>query len=137
MNIKFPNYLIMERLTDKRTAQQVRENIEKLQAKGFEVSISDLRYIKLADYENKEENAMNVNGHWYTETEIEAYVVTMEHKLATLEDKHLSECRQISEYDRENKALKELLTQVRAYYGEKESWVDLYEEKYKELMKNG
>ena len=45
----------MERLTDRRTAEQVRENIEKLQAKGFEVSISDLRYVKLAEYEDKEE----------------------------------------------------------------------------------
>lgn len=46
----------MERLTDRRTAEQVRENIEKLQAKGFEVSIGDLRYVKLAEYENAEEN---------------------------------------------------------------------------------
>lgn len=127
----------MNRLTDRRTAQQVRENIEGLQAKGFEVSISDLRYIKLADYENKEENAMNVNGHWYTETEATAYIVTLENKVKKLEDKHLSECRQISEYDIEVKALRELLSEVRNYYGQTESWVDLYEEKYKELMKNG
>ena len=127
----------MERLTDRRTAEQVRENIKGLQQKGFEVSISDLRYIKLADYENKEENAMTVNGHWYTETEATAYIVTLENKVKKLEDKHLSECRQISEYDIEVKALRELLSQVRSYYGEKESWVDLYEEKYKELMKNG
>ena len=46
----------MERLTDRRTAEQVRENIEGLQAKGFEVSIGDLRYIKLAEYENAEED---------------------------------------------------------------------------------
>lgn len=45
----------MNRLTDRRTAEQVRENIEKLQAAGFEVSISDLRYVKLAEYEDKEE----------------------------------------------------------------------------------
>jgi len=45
----------MERLTDRRTAQQVRENIEGLQAKGFEVSISDLIYVKLAEYENAAE----------------------------------------------------------------------------------
>lgn len=97
----------MDRLTDRRTAQQVRENIEKLQAKGFEVSISDLRYIKLADYENKEENAMNINGRWYTETEAQAYIITLEHKNAALEDKHLSECRQISEYDIEVRTLRE------------------------------
>lgn len=77
---------------------------------------------------------MNVNGHWYTETEAQAYIITLEHKIATLEDKHLSECRQISEYDRENKALRELLAQVRAYYGQTESWVDLYEDRYNELI---
>ena len=49
----------MNRLTDRRTAEQVRENIEKLQAKGFEVSIGDLRYVKLAEYENKEEEEEN------------------------------------------------------------------------------
>ena len=49
----------MERLTDRRTAEQVRENIEKLRAAGFEVSIGDLRYVKLAEYENKEEEEEN------------------------------------------------------------------------------
>lgn len=44
-----------DRLTDRRTAEQVRENIEKLRAAGVEVSVSDERYVKLADYENKEE----------------------------------------------------------------------------------
>lgn len=76
---------------------------------------------------------MYINGRWYTETELEAYVVTLENRLAQTEDKHLGECRQISEYDRETKALKELLTQVRSYYGQTESWVDLYEDRYKEL----
>jgi hypothetical protein len=80
---------------------------------------------------------MNINGRWYTETEAQAYIITLEHKNAVLEDKHLNECRQISEYDAENKALRELLSEVRNYYGQTESWVDLYEEKYKELMKNG
>ena len=88
----------------------------------------------IQEWLNKEENAMTVNGHWYTETEATAYIVTLENKVKKLEDKHLSECRQISEYDAENKALKELLTQVRAYYGQTESWVDLYEEKFGELI---
>ena len=77
---------------------------------------------------------MQVNGKWYTETEAQAYIITLEHKNAALEEKHLSECRQISEYDAENKALRKLLAQVRAYYGQTESWVDLYEDRYKELM---
>ena len=45
----------MERLTNKRTAQQVRDNVEKLQAKGFDVDYSLLYYIKLAEYEDNEE----------------------------------------------------------------------------------
>lgn len=44
----------MERLTDRRTAEQVRENIEKLRAAGIEPSVSDLRYVKLAEYEDKD-----------------------------------------------------------------------------------
>ena len=52
---------------------------------------------------------MNINGKWYTETELEAYVVTLENRLAQTEDKHLGECRQISEYDHELRQAKRLL----------------------------
>lgn len=52
---------------------------------------------------------MNINGRWYSETELQAYIVTLEHKLATLEEKHLTECRQISEYDHELRQAKRLL----------------------------
>lgn len=45
----------MQRLTDKRTAKALKHNAEGLTAKGFDVPIDDLRYIKLADYENEEE----------------------------------------------------------------------------------
>lgn len=45
----------MKRLTDKRTAEALRSNAEGLTAKDFDVPIDDLRYIKLADYENEEE----------------------------------------------------------------------------------
>ena len=45
----------MERLTDRRTAEAVRENIEGLIAAGVEPSVSDVRYVKLAEYEDKEE----------------------------------------------------------------------------------
>ena len=55
----------MKRLTDRRTAQQVRENIEKLRAAGFEVSIGDLRYVKLAEYENAEEERQASREEWY------------------------------------------------------------------------
>ncbi len=49
----------MKRLTDRRTAEQVRENIEKLRAAGVEPSVSDLRYVRLAEYEDKEEEEEN------------------------------------------------------------------------------
>ena len=57
----------MKRLTDRKTAEAVKANAEKLQAAGFEVSISDLRYIKLAEYENAEEDSSSRsdNGEWY------------------------------------------------------------------------
>ena len=45
----------MERLTDRDTAEALRANAEKLLSKGMQVDISDLRYIKLADYEDEQE----------------------------------------------------------------------------------
>ena len=45
----------MKRLTDKRTAEALKHNADGLKAKGFDVPIDDLRYIKLAEYENEEE----------------------------------------------------------------------------------
>ncbi len=49
----------MKRLTDRRTAKQVRENIEKLRVAGIEPSVGDVRYVKLAEYEDKEEEEEN------------------------------------------------------------------------------
>lgn len=46
----------MERLTDRKTAAALKSNAEKLRAAGATPSISDLRYIKLAEYEDAEEN---------------------------------------------------------------------------------
>lgn len=43
------------RLTDDRTYLQVKANVDALRSHGFEVSISDLRYIKLAELERYEE----------------------------------------------------------------------------------
>ncbi|HRR76957.1 MAG TPA: hypothetical protein P5191_09135 [Ruminococcus sp.] len=45
----------MARLTDRGTAEVLRSNVEELKKAGIEPSIEDLRYIKLADYENEEE----------------------------------------------------------------------------------
>lgn len=45
----------MHRLTNRKTAEALRSNIEGLRKAGIEPDISDLRYIKLAEYENEEE----------------------------------------------------------------------------------
>ena len=49
----------MKRLTDRKTAADLKRNAEGLQAKGIEPNMSDLRYIKLAEYENREEQELN------------------------------------------------------------------------------
>lgn len=45
----------MNRLTNHKTAEALRKNAEGLSAKGINVPIDDLRYIKLAQYEDDEE----------------------------------------------------------------------------------
>lgn len=45
----------MKRLTDRKTAADLKRNCDGLRAAGIEPSMSDLRYIKLAEYENREE----------------------------------------------------------------------------------
>ena len=59
----------------------------------------------------KEEKTMMIHGRHYSEPELQAHIEFMENKLLELEDKHLSECRQISEYDIE-------VRQLRAYIKE-------------------
>lgn len=58
---------MVNRLTDRKTAEAVKANIEKLQAAGADVSIIDLRYVKLAEYENTEEDLISRSDHeeWY------------------------------------------------------------------------
>lgn len=45
----------MNRLTDKEVAKALKSNCEGLKRAGIEPNMSDLRYIKLAEYENREE----------------------------------------------------------------------------------
>ncbi len=52
---------------------------------------------------------MNINGKWYTETELQAYVKELESRISELEDKHHNECVQIAHYDNELKEAKRLL----------------------------
>ena len=49
----------MERLTDRELAKALKSNCEGLKWAGIEPNMSDLRYIKLAEYENKEERAQS------------------------------------------------------------------------------
>ena len=51
----------MERLTNRKTATDLKRNVEGLRAKGIEPNMSDLRYIKLAEYENIEDMFKLVN----------------------------------------------------------------------------
>lgn len=65
---------------------------------------------------------MIFKGKWYSDTEAEAYIDGLERRMKELEEKHLSECRQISEYDIEVKTLRGLLAnndkieQIAAHY---------------------
>lgn len=51
----------MDRLTNKKTADELRHNIAGLIAKGIEPSALDIRYVKLADYEDEEERQAEHN----------------------------------------------------------------------------
>lgn len=52
----------MERLTNKKTYEEIKHNAEALRAAGFEPTISDQRYIKLAEYENRDETFENIRN---------------------------------------------------------------------------
>lgn len=45
----------MNRMTDDKTAQALKEIIDKLEAGGFEVDMSNRRYVRLAEYEQLDE----------------------------------------------------------------------------------
>ncbi len=55
----------MERLTDRKTAADLRRNYEGLRAAGMPRDIMTERYIKLAEYENEEER--NERERWLIE----------------------------------------------------------------------
>lgn len=54
----------MNRLTDRKTAEDLRRNVEGLQKAGIEPDISDLRYIRLAAYEDAEERKEKTLAHY-------------------------------------------------------------------------
>ena len=59
----------MQRLTDRRTAEQVRQNCEKLIQAGVQPSILDLLYIRLAGYEDTEESRSRLCVHYDPDAE--------------------------------------------------------------------
>jgi hypothetical protein len=50
----------MNRLTDRKTAEALRSNIEGLRRAGIEPDRTYLEYVKLAEYENREEDREKV-----------------------------------------------------------------------------
>lgn len=44
---------------------------------------------------------MNINGKWYSEPELQAYVNKLLARIDELESKHYNECAQIAHYDDE------------------------------------
>lgn len=51
----------MARLTDKKVAEDLKRNADGLKAVGLDIPMSDRRYIKLAEYEDKEERVFSVH----------------------------------------------------------------------------
>ena len=89
----------------------------------------------IEDFLNEGGNTkMYVGKKWMTETEVQAYIAELEAMNAEVEEKHLAECRQISEYDAEVKQLKKFLGCIRNYYRETISWDELFEKLYRELV---
>lgn len=52
---------------------------------------------------------MYINGKWYTEPQVVAYVKELESKISELESKHRNECRQIARYEDELRELEWIL----------------------------
>lgn len=55
---------------------------------------------------------MNINGKWYSEPELAAYIKNLEVRISVLEDKHHNECGQIAHYSDELRRAKELLREA-------------------------
>ena len=55
---------------------------------------------------------MNINGKWYSEPELAAYIKDLEVRISVLEDKHHNECGQIAHYDDELRQAKGLLRDI-------------------------
>ena len=69
---------------------------------------------------------MYIDGRWYTEPEVKAYITELKKKL--------SEDTYSQELEARVKLLQEFLKCVRAYFGTTCGWVDLFEEDFQKLL---
>lgn len=68
----------MNRLTDPEVAANLKENLDALSKAGIEPSVSDLRYIKLSSYEDKEK--VITVGDWirtFSNKELARFIYTL------------------------------------------------------------
>lgn len=61
------NDIFAARQTDRATAEKLKKNILGLVERGLTPSIMDIRYVKLAEYENREEELMKLYSCRYDE----------------------------------------------------------------------
>ena len=60
---------LSKRQTNRKEAEKVKENLKNLLEKGAKVSILDIRYVKLAEYENREEDLGRLYSEKYDEND--------------------------------------------------------------------
>lgn len=63
------NDIFAARQTDRKTAEALKKNILGLVERGLTPSVMDIRYVKLAEYENREEELMKLYSCRYDEIE--------------------------------------------------------------------
>lgn len=63
------NDIFTKRQTDRKTAEALRKNILGLVERGLTPSIMDIRYVKLAEYENREEELARLYSCRYDDVE--------------------------------------------------------------------
>lgn len=63
------NDIFTKRQTDRETAEKLKKNILGLVERGLIPSIMDIRYVKLAEYENREEDLGRLYSEKYDEND--------------------------------------------------------------------
>ncbi len=68
-NFTSTNDIFTKRQTDRQTAEALKKNILGLVERGLTPSIMDIRYVKLAEYENREEELARLYSCRYDDVE--------------------------------------------------------------------